>query len=216
MTSIMRRTVRGTAAGLGALAIIVGAAACGGGDAETTDPAVSEEEPAEEEGEPAEEADPAETEEDGGEASTDEGTDSEGDEAAAGEGDDAAAGEGDDATAGEALSEEDLTAVGDRYFEFLQAAAQSDGTAACALILNPLTDEPLEGTVLEQCAIGFEGEAGAEGVDPSMFDALDRSMFEGVDNGDGTAGVSVMGQDGGMTFLKADDGQWYIDGSDYI
>ena len=68
MTSIMRRTVRGAAAGLGALAIVAGTAACGGllgGDAEEDSPSVEEQDPAQDEGEDGadEEADPAETEE---------------------------------------------------------------------------------------------------------------------------------------------------------
>ncbi|MGO1505890.1 MAG: hypothetical protein ACTH0H_08340, partial [Brachybacterium sp.] len=53
MTSIMRRTVRGAAAGLGALAIVAGTAACGGllgGDAEEDSPSVEEQDPAQDEG----------------------------------------------------------------------------------------------------------------------------------------------------------------------
>ncbi len=198
MTSIMRRTVRGTAAGLGALAIIAGAAACGGGETETTDPAVSEEKPAEDAGEPADEADPVE--EDGGEASTDEG-----------EGD-AAASEG-DAAAGEPLSEEDLTAAGDRFFEFLQAAAGADGETACSLITNPLTDQPLEGKDRDECVTSFTETAGEAGVDPATADMMERSMIEAVDNGDGTAGITLLGTDAGLSVLKADDGQWYVDGA---
>lgn len=201
MTSIMRRTVRGTAAGLGALAIIVGAAACGGGETETTEPAASEEKPAEDEGEPAE-ADPAE--EDGGEASTDEG---EGDASADEEGAD----EGD--AAGEPLSEEDLTAAGDRFFEFLQAAAGADGETACSLITNPLTDQPLEGKDRDACVTSFSESTGQAGVDPAMADMMERSMIEAVDNGDGTAGITLMGTDAGLSVLKADDGQWYVDGA---
>lgn len=216
MTSIMRRTVRGTAAGLGALAIIAGAAACGGGETETTEPPASEEKPAEDEGEPAGAADPAE--EDGGEASTDEGegdasTDEESaDEEGADEGD-AAAGEGDDAAAGVPLSEEDLTAAGDRFFEFLQAAAGADGETACSLITNPLTDQPLEGKDRDACVTSFTETAGQAGVDPATADMMERSMIEAVDNGDGTAGITLMGTDAGLSVLKADDGQWYVDGA---
>ena len=208
MTSIMRRAVRGTAAGLGAFAIIAGAAACGGlggGEVKTKEPAVEKEKS-------AEESDPAA--EDGGDASSDDGGSS--DEGSDTEGTDTGDTDSEDtaAAAGEAITEEDLTAVGDRFYEFLEATAANDGTAACAMIINPMTDAPIEGTALEQCAEGFEGGTG--GIDPSMLDAIDRSMIKGVDNGDGTAGVTMMDQDGGMTFLKADDGKWYIDGSDFI
>lgn len=226
MTSIMRRTVRGAATGLGALAIVAGTAACGGligggddggdggtsseedskggEDSETTKDEETTEETTEETGEA----------EDAGEGAEEEAEDStEGDDdAAAGSSDEG----GDQAASGEALSEEDLTAVGDVYFEFLQAAAAQDGNAACSLITHPATGEPLEGAELSACAEGFEGETEDSQIDPSVAEAMDRSMVEGVDNGDGTAGVTLMGSDGGVTFIKASDGKWYIDGSKVI
>lgn len=119
MTSIMRRTVRGTAAGLGALAIVAGTAACGGlleGDDGGDGPAAEQEDPAEGEGEDGadEEADPAETQQDEAEAEADaDGTGETGDDS---EGDSA---EGDDAAA--ELTEDDLTAAGDRFYAFLEA-----------------------------------------------------------------------------------------------
>lgn len=221
MTSTMRRTVRGTASALGALAIIAGASACGsllgGGDEGET--GTTKEQPAEGDGsDGAAEEDSAAAEE--GSEAAEEGASAE--ESAAEEDTSAeeattdAAAEGDDAAAGEALSEEDLTAVGDAYYAFVQAAATSDGTAACGLFTNPNTGDPLEGSELEACAKGFEGKAEESGVDPSMADALDRSMIEGVDNGDGTAGATLMGSDAGVTFVKADDGKWYIDGSEFV
>lgn len=191
MTSIMRRTVRGTAATLGALAIVAGAAACGGlpgGDEEKDDSTTVEE------------------------GSSEDGPDSEDD---ASEADGTAAEEGQDAEAG-SLSEDDLTAVGDRFYEFLEAAAEADGDAACALVMNPATDAPLGDAERGACAQGFEERAEAQGIDPAIFDVIDRSMIEGVDNGDGTAGITMLGEDGGFTFVEADDGQWYIDGNDFL
>ena len=233
MTSTMRRTVRGTAAGLGALAIIAGASACGsllGGGGDEGGTGTTKEQPAEEDSAAAEEDSAAaeeggEAAEEGGEAA-EEGASAEesgaADESATEEDTSAeetttdAAAEGDDAAAGAALSEEDLTAVGDAYYAFVQAAATSDGKAACGLVTNPNTGNPLEGSEIEACAEGFEGEADKSEIDPSMADALDRSMIEGVDNGDGTAGVTLMGSDAGVTFVKADDGKWYIDGSEFV
>lgn len=122
MTSIMRRTVRGTAAGLGALAIVAGTAACGGlleGDDGGDGPAAEQEDPAEGEGEDGadEEADPAETQQDEAEAEADaDGTGETGDDS---EGDSA---EGDDAAA--ELTEDDLTAAGDRFYAFLEAMGE--------------------------------------------------------------------------------------------
>ncbi|HEX7349733.1 hypothetical protein [Brachybacterium sp.] len=230
MTSIMRRTVRGAAAGAGALAIIAGTAACGGllggGDVsdEGDDPAVeeTEEDPdAGAEGDSEASEDDSESQEgtetgEGSEAEegseTEEGDDAAGDDA---EESDASEG-GEDAASGEPLSEEDLEAAAERYYEFLEAAATTDGEAACGMIAHPATGNPLEGKDLSDCAGGFESKAGEVGLDPSLLDAIDPSMIEGVDNGDGTAGASLMGSDAGVTFIKGDDGAWYIDGSDYI
>lgn len=228
MTSIMRRTVRGTAATLGALAIVAGAAACGGltGGDEETDDSTTVEEGSSEDGpdseDDASEADGTAAEE--GEGAAEEGAEAaeEAESAAEDEGEDASdadgdtsAEEGQDAEAG-SLSEDDLTAVGDRFYEFLEAAAQADGDAACALVMNPATDAPLGDAERGACAQGFEERAEEQGVDPAIFDVIDRSMIEGVDNGDGTAGITMLGEDGGFTFVEADDGQWYIDGNDFL
>ena len=228
MTSIMRRTVRGTAATLGALAIVAGAAACGGltGGDEETDDSTTVEEGSSEDGpdseDDASEADGTAAEE--GEGAAEEGAEAaeEAESAAEDEGEDASdadgdtsAEEGQDAEAG-SLSEDDLTAVGDRFYEFLEAAAQADGDAACALVMNPATDAPLGDAERGACAQGFEERAEEQGVDPAIFDVIDRSMIEGVDNGDGTAGITMLGKDGGFTFVEADDGQWYIDGNDFL
>ena len=118
MTSIMRRTVRGAAAGLGALAIVAGTAACGGllgGDAEEDSPSVEEQDPAQDEGDDGadEEADPGEDTEAGDDAET---------------GDDA---DNDDAGGAETLGEEDLTKAGDRFYAFFEAIGNEDPEAAC-------------------------------------------------------------------------------------
>ena len=228
MTSIMRRTVRGTAATLGALAIVAGAAACGGltGGDEETDDSTTVEEGSSEDGpdseDDASEADGTAAEE--GEGAAEEGAeaaeeaesaaDEEAEDASDADGDTSAE-EGEDAEAG-SLSEDDLTAVGDRFYEFLEAAAQADGDAACALVMNPATDAPLGDAERGACAQGFEERAEAQGIDPAIFDVIDRSMIEGVENGDGTAGITMLGKDGGFTFVEADDGQWYIDGNDFL
>lgn len=225
MTSIMRRTVRGAATGLGALALVAGTAACGGlipgGDDEQDTGGTSSEEndkggddtESGKDEESTEETDAEESEaEDAGEGAQEEAEDGAEDEgSAAGEG---ASDEGaDEAASSEPLSEEDLTSVGDVYYEFMQAAVAKDGEAACSLITNPMTNEPLSGAALSGCAEGFEGEAENGEIDPEMAEMLDRSMIEGVDNGDGTAGATLMGSDAGVTMIKASDGKWYIDGS---
>lgn len=218
MNSIMRKTVRGTATGLGALALIAGASACGaigdlaGGGEGGDDP--SAEQPAEDEG----------GESEGSEGEDAEGSESEDAEGSEGEGsasEDAGGAEGDDAAGGsegEPVSEEDLTAAGDRAFEFVKAAASGDAEGACALALDPTTGSGLTGSGAESCVAGYEESAEEEGtaLDPSIADALDRSMVETSDNGDGTVAVSFMGEDAGISMVQGDDGEWYVNSAELI
>ncbi len=220
MNSIMRRTVRGAATGLGALALIAGASACGaigdlvGGGDEGDDP--SAEQPAEDEGSESEDgaSEGADEESAGGEDAEGSDTGSEDADAEESEGDDAAGG---DAEAGP-LSEEDLTASGDRALEFVKAAAAGDAATACSLALDPTTGSGMSGGSLDACVSGFEETAGEEGteLDPSIADAIDRSMIETTDNGDGTAAVSMMGSEAGISMIQGDDGQWYVDSAGLI
>lgn len=218
MNSIMRKTVRGTATGLGALALIAGASACGaigdlaGGGEGGDDP--SAEQPAEEEGGESEggESEGSESE---GEGAGSEGSESEGSEgeSESTEGDDAAGG-----SDGEPVSEEDLTAAGDQAFEFVKAAATGEAETACSLAMDPTTGSGMSGSNLESCVAGFEEsaeEAGTE-FDPSVADALDRSMVETSDNGDGTAAVSLGGVDAGFAMVQGEDGKWYVDSAGLI
>ncbi|WP_270407786.1 hypothetical protein [Brachybacterium paraconglomeratum] len=226
MNSIMRKTVRGTATGLGALALIAGASACGaigdltGGGEGGDDPSAeqpAEDEGGESEGSEGEDAEGSESEDAEGSASEDaEGSESEGsasEDAEGAEGDDAAGG-----SEGEPVSEEDLTAAGDRAFEFVKAAASGDAEGACALALDPTTGSGLTGSGAESCVAGYEESAEEEGtaLDPSIADALDRSMVETSDNGDGTVAVSFMGEDAGISMVQGDDGRWYVNSAELI
>ena len=226
MNSIMRKTVRGTASGLGALALIAGASACGaigdltGGGEGGDDPSAeqpAEDEGGESEGSEGEDAEGSESEDAEGSASEDaEGSESEGsasEDAEGAEGDDAAGG-----SEGEPVSEEDLTAAGDRAFEFVKAAASGDAEGACALALDPTTGSGLTGSGAESCVAGYEESAEEEGtaLDPSIADALDRSMVETSDNGDGTVAVSFMGEDAGISMVQGDDGEWYVNSAELI
>jgi hypothetical protein len=216
MTSIRRRTVRGAAAGMGALAIIAGTAACGmlgGDDAEGEGTGSGVEEPAEQDpgevdarsADSEESEDGAETDEDAAESGTD--SAEEGDDAGAEA--DPEAGEGEDAAAGEPLSEQDLTAAGDRFHAFFRAIGDEDPEAACGLVIDHETGEPTTGDGLETCLASFD-DASGEGFNPSMVDMLQREMIEAEDHGDGRASISVMGEATDMLMQKADDGQWYI------
>ncbi|WP_062950759.1 hypothetical protein [Brachybacterium sp. sponge] len=223
MNSIMRKTVRGTATGLGALALIAGASACGaigdltGGGEGGDDPSAEQPAP---EGEASEggESEGSDTESEGSEDEGAEGSESEGaeggdTESEGSEGDDAAGG-----SEGEPVAEEDLTTAGDRAFEFVKAAASGDAEGACALALDPTTGSGMSGSSAESCVAGYEESAEEEGtaLDPSIADALDRSMVETSDNGDGTVAVSFMGEDAGISMVQGDDGKWYVNSAELI
>ena len=119
---------------------------------------------------------------------------------------------------GEPVSEEDLTAAGDQAFEFVKAAATGDAETACSLAMDPTTGSGMSGSSAESCVAGYEEsaeEAGTE-FDPSVADALDRSMVETSDNGDGTAAVSLGGVDAGFAMVQDEDGKWYVDSAGLI
>lgn len=195
MNAIMRKSVRGTTAGLGALAIIVGASACGtisdlaGGGDGGDDPAA--EEPAEDEGAGAEEDGAAEDA--GGESS---------DGGAAGE-----EIEGDDA-AGGSLDQSELDAASERFVEFVQVMDDGDGEKTCSFFIDPTTDKPVEGETLTKCGELLASQE--EGLEPGSMDMIDPSMVEASDNGDGTVSISMMGSEFPYPMAKADDGEWYM------
>lgn len=208
MNSIMRRTVRGTATGLGALALIAGASACGaigdltgggeGGDDPSAEQPADEEDGAESEGS-AEDGESSE----GDGASTDESEDAEGDDA----GGDTS--EGGDEAAGP-ISEEELTTAGDRFYAFFEAIGAQDPEGACRLVIDYDTGEPAESEGLQTCVDSFDEEFGGD-FDPSAVDAIERSMIGAEDNGDGRASITMLDEPADMYMKKADDGQWYIE-----
>lgn len=218
MNSIMRRTVRGTATGLGALALIAGASACGaigdltgggeGGDDPSAEQPADEEDGGESEGGEPEGAESEGSAEDGESsegdgASTDESEDAEGDDA----GGDTS--EGGDEAAGP-ISEEELTTAGDRFYAFFEAIGAQDPEGACRLVIDYDTGEPAEGDGLQTCVDSFDEEFGGD-FDPSAVDAIERSMIGAEDNGDGRASITMLDEPADMYMKKADDGQWYIE-----
>lgn len=218
MNSIMRRTVRGTATGLGALALIAGASACGaigdltgggeGGDDPSAEQPADEEDGGESEGGEPEGAESEGSAEDGESsegdgASTDESEDAEGDDA----GGDTS--EGRDEAAGP-ISEEELTTAGDRFYAFFEAIGAQDPEGACRLVIDYDTGEPAESDGLQTCVDSFDEEFGGD-FDPSAVDAIERSMIGAEDNGDGRASITMLDEPADMYMKKADDGQWYIE-----
>ncbi|MEV0869500.1 hypothetical protein AB0I24_16390 [Brachybacterium paraconglomeratum] len=218
MNSIMRRTVRGTATGLGALALIAGASACGaigdltgggeGGDDPSAEQPADEEDGGESEGGEPEGAESEGSAEDGESsegdgASTDESEDAEGDDA----GGDTSEG-GDEAAS--PISEEELTTAGDRFYAFFEAIGAQDPEGACHLVIDYDTGEPAESDGLQTCVDSFDEEFGGD-FDPSAVDAIERSMIGAEDNGDGRASITMLDEPADMYMKKADDGQWYIE-----
>jgi hypothetical protein len=180
MTKSMRRTVRGMATGLGALAIIAGTAACGGSGegeeaAETGEQSATQEEPAAEE--------PAAEDEEG------------------------AAEEGAAQEAGP-VDEAGLTAAGDRFLEFITVLDDGDAEAACGFFIDPTTGEPVSGATLTQCGEALAPQM--ESLEPGSMDIIDRSMVETADNGDGSVSVSMSGTDFPYSMVQGSDGQWYM------
>lgn len=229
MNTMMRRTVRGTATALGALAIVVGTAGCGsllggGDDSRTDDQEQGQEQDGEDTGEDTSTEDDSTTEdsaddtEDSSDDSAEETDDADTDDAAGGSTDDStddAADDSDDATddsgtdtaAGD-LSDEDLDAASQRFVDFMQVMDDGDGEAACAFFLDPQTDEPVTGKTLEMC--GEMVTPQMEGLEPGTMDILDASMVTAIDNGDGTVTIDMMGTEFPNPMAKASDGEWYL------
>lgn len=211
MTSTIRRTVRGTASALGALAIIAGASACGSllGGGDEGEKSTTEEQPAEGDGSD-EEATTAEEEASGaaeGVASAEESGAAEGETSAEETTTDSAA-EGDDAAAGEALSDEDIAAASERFVEFIHVLDDGDPVAACAFVVNPATGEPMTGDEATACGDGLAPSM--EGLEPGSMDVIDASMIEATDNGDGTVGITMGGTEFPYSMTKGSDGEWYV------
>lgn len=197
MTRSMRRTVRGMATGLGALALIVGTAACGGlGEGEEA--AETGDQPAAEE--PATQEEPAAEEPAAEEPAAEEAADSA----------ETAAEEAEDAAAEEAapVDEAGLTAAGDRFLEFITVLDDGDAEAACSFFIDPNTDEPVTGATLTVCGETLAPQM--ESLEPGAMDVIDRSMVETVDNGDGSVSVSMAGTDFPYSMVEGSDGQWYL------
>ncbi|MBP2407527.1 hypothetical protein JOF44_000430 [Brachybacterium fresconis] len=226
MTTIMRRTVRGAATGLGALAIVAGASSCGsllgGGDEDGSQDPAGEEQPAEEGGDgAAAEGDDAAADE--GDAAADEGDDAasdEGDDTAAEDdeddagtdgGDDVATDEGgDDPATGGEVAEEELGAAKQRVLTFFEALGEQDAEAACSVMLDPSTGEPASGEGLTDCVDELESSGQMEQFTPEVVDVITEDMLEAEGNDDGTITISAAGTE--VSMEKADDGKWYIAG----
>ncbi|ASK66987.1 hypothetical protein CFK39_00820 [Brachybacterium avium] len=170
----MRSILRGTAAGMGAAALLWGATACTGGEEE---PAAAESSSSQQGGgSPGEDAQPSDG---GGETR---------------------------------FSDAELDAASQRFLDLLQVIDDHDWESACGMVLDPTTGSAPEGERLQDCVDGVEPvfAAQAELLEPGAFDALDASMIQASDNGDGTVSLSVLGNDLDIPMAPGDDGRWYL------
>ena len=110
------------------------------------------------------------------------------------------------------FSDEELDAASQRFLDVLQVLDDQDWEAACGMVLDPSTGTAPEGERLQDCVDGVEPVIGdrAEQLEPGAFDAIDPSMIEASDNGDGTVSLSVLGNDLDIPMAPGYDGRWYL------
>lgn len=178
-----RTAVRGIVTGLSAVALLLGATACTGGEGE--DPADGG-------------GTRAEGTSDGGVAEPSQETPAPSDSG------------GESATS--PFADAELDAASQRLLDALQVLDDQDWEAACAMVLDPSTGTAPEGERLQECVDRAEPALGeqAGSLEPGAFDALDVSMIEASDNGDDTVALSILGEDLGIPMAPGDDGRWYL------
>lgn len=200
MNTMMRKTVHRGAVAMGGLALVLGAAACGGSDSSSDGSDTA-----------AEETSAESAAEDAGEdaaAAEDSASDAGGDAAAA---DDTSSDDGADSAASGPLSDEDLSAASKTFIDFMGKAADGDGKGACALMVDPTTGEAVSGTTLDACGSSLESQLG-DSIDQETAALFTEENVKAVDNGDGTAKITFMDNDiPGFTVVKSPSGDWLID-----
>lgn len=110
------------------------------------------------------------------------------------------------------FSDEELGAAAQRFVDGLQVLDDQDWEAACGFVLDPTTGTAPEGDRIQDCADGVEPAfaSHADLLEPGMFDAIEPSMVEVSDNGDGTVSLSVLGEQLDVAMTQGDDGLWYL------
>lgn len=208
MNAFVRNVARRTSIGLGVLALAVGAAACGGDDAQEPAP---EQEPGVEETAPEddEQLEPSDGSEQQSDADGEADGDSEASDGGESNGDPEASDGGGDA---EELSEQDLEAAKQSWVGFIQALDDQDAEQACSYLLHPETGQTGEGD--PECEAAFEEDVMSQ-VDGDEFADLDTAMIDAEDNGDGTVTVLLDGQPFPLPLVAGEDGEWYLTGPTY-
>lgn len=182
MTTTMRSILQSAATGMGAVALLLGATACTGGEEEPS----GAESPSSQQDTPSTGEEPQPTE--GSEGETSDG-------------------------GGESpFSEAELDAASQRFLGVLQVIDDHDWESACGMVLDPTTGAAPEGERLQECVDGVEPVVGDQAalLEPGAFDAVDVSMIEASDNGNGTVSLSVLGNDLDIPMAPGDDSRWYL------
>lgn len=100
----------------------------------------------------------------------------------------------------------DLESAKQSFAEFVNASASGDYQTACSHMLNPMTKEPMDGSMASACAEGMKGEdPAAEGMG-----SIQASQVEAKANPDGSVTISYMGSDFPFPMVKASDGKYYV------
>jgi len=237
MNAFVRSAARRTSIGLGALALAVGAAACGGGDGQEP---VPEQDPVVEEttAEDGEQLEPS----DGGEQPTDAGGQADGDSEASdaggqadgdseasdaggetgggSEASDAGGETGGGSEASDADGEADGDADGDAEElseQDIEAAKQrwvefmhaiDDGDGETACGFLLHPETGQTGDEDPECSEQFS-QMVAPQVEGGEYGELDSSMVDAEDNGDGTVTIVLDGEPFPLVMSQGEDGQWY-------
>lgn len=112
----------------------------------------------------------------------------------------------------EPFSEDELERAAERFVEALALLEDRDWAGTCAMVLDPSTGKAPEGERLSDCVEDVRPAVSgyADGLEPGALDAIEPSMVEAVDEGDGSVSLSIMDQPVDVPMVPGDDGRWYF------
>lgn len=120
-------------------------------------------------------------------------------------------GEENDEVAGP-FSEDELELASARLLEALELLEDRDWEGTCAMVLDPSTGTAPEGERLSECVERVEPAVSAyvDGLEPGAFEAIEPSMVQAVDEGDGSVSLSIMDQAVAVPMVPGEDDRWYF------
>lgn len=107
----------------------------------------------------------------------------------------------------------DLAAAEQQVISYFRALGDQDAEAACGLLLDESTGEPLAGDALSSCASYLEESGSMDAFTPEIVEQITPEALTSVHQDDGTIAVSVEGSTA-LALAQAADGEWYIDADD--